>query len=51
MLSAVIVAIAARRVLADRAAASERLPRLLAVGVPYVVGLAGWFWFFYASWG
>lgn len=49
--SAVLVAIAARRVLADTSAPASRPARLAATLVPYVVSLAGWFAFFQVLWG
>ncbi|MDO8836251.1 MAG: hypothetical protein Q7V01_11685 [Vicinamibacterales bacterium] len=51
VMSAALIAVAVRRVWADRAAAGSRQARLAALVLPYAVSIAGWFLFFQLTWG
>lgn len=51
VMSAALVAIAARRIWRNRTGADAGPARLVALVVPYVVSLAGWFLFFQLTWG
>ena len=51
VMSAALVAVAARRLWVDRTAGDAWQARIAALVVPYAVSLAGWFLFFQLTWG